>query len=246
MNKSFASILVLFLLSITIVHAKVYKCKDHKGSINYTDEPCKVLVKDDIAILPKIEEKIEINREVNTPDFSDSPKVADKFDVIICNAEPVETRKDCLNKLNLPKEEMNNLQKEIIVDKNMSMEVEKKIALEEKLVLQRKIDYRKRLKQREEDRRNKKIMDRINRKYNLGSLGNHSKSMSFNDCLNAQMNTISSLGVSPINIIPIINHKDQTVTRICTVKGSVLITCDRLARKMIIVNSYRHEDVGCF
>ncbi len=69
--------------------------------------------------------------------------------------------------------------------------------------------------------------------------------MKFSICLATKESTIANLGVSPRNIIPIVNTGILTVTRVCTIDGSVLITCSKLDEHMVITRSDAHYDVGC-
>lgn len=70
-------------------------------------------------------------------------------------------------------------------------------------------------------------------------------SLPFNECLARKAQVIASLGVNPRDIIPIVNTGIMTMDRICTVDGSVLITCSKPDRKMAITQSSAHYDVGC-
>lgn len=70
-------------------------------------------------------------------------------------------------------------------------------------------------------------------------------SVSFDECLARKAQVIASLGVNPRDIIPIVNTAIMTMDRICTVDGSVLITCSKLDRKMAVTKSSAHHDVGC-
>jgi len=69
--------------------------------------------------------------------------------------------------------------------------------------------------------------------------------MSFQDCLSRKTQVIASLGVNPRHIIPIVNTGIMTMDRICTSDGSVLITCSKPDRKMIVTKSAATADVGC-
>ncbi|TVT59848.1 MAG: hypothetical protein FHK82_02390 [Sedimenticola thiotaurini] len=69
--------------------------------------------------------------------------------------------------------------------------------------------------------------------------------LSFEDCLARKTQVIASLGIHPQNLMPIVNTGILTIDRVCTVDGSVLITCSKLDRKMIITTSSHNQDVGC-
>ena len=61
-----------------------------------------------------------------------------------------------------------------------------------------------------------------------------SKTMSFEDCVKTIQITASQLGVAPINIV---ETNDVRMVRFRTADGSVLVTCSRVDRKMVITRS---------
>lgn len=62
-------------------------------------------------------------------------------------------------------------------------------------------------------------------------------SLSFEECLARKETVISQLGVNPSDIIPIVNTKIMTMTKLCTADGSVIVTCSKPDRKMVITQS---------
>lgn len=68
---------------------------------------------------------------------------------------------------------------------------------------------------------------------------------SIEECRKTIQNTIVELGVSPVDVIPIVNTRIMTVTRICTADGSLLITCSGPDEQMLITKSPHGDDVGC-
>lgn len=62
-------------------------------------------------------------------------------------------------------------------------------------------------------------------------------SLEFNDCIARREQVISSLNVNPRDIIPVVNTGIMTMTRVCTVDGSVLVTCSKPDAKMVITTS---------
>ncbi|MEZ0246058.1 MAG: hypothetical protein ACAH09_05420 [Methylophilaceae bacterium] len=62
-------------------------------------------------------------------------------------------------------------------------------------------------------------------------------SLSFEECLARKETVISQLGVNPKNIIPVVNTNIMTMTKLCTVDGSVIVTCSKPDRKMVITQS---------
>lgn len=68
---------------------------------------------------------------------------------------------------------------------------------------------------------------------------------SFEECLAVRENVITQFSVSPRNIITILNTNLVTITRLCTVDGSVLISCSRPDEKMVITESPPDPTVGC-
>lgn len=62
-------------------------------------------------------------------------------------------------------------------------------------------------------------------------------SMSFDDCIVRREHVINQLGVSPRDIIPIVNTGIMTMTKICTVDGSLIVTCSKPDKKMILTKS---------
>lgn len=61
--------------------------------------------------------------------------------------------------------------------------------------------------------------------------------LSFEECLARKETVISQLGVNPRNIIPLVNTNIMTMTKLCTVDGSVIVTCSKPDRKMVITQS---------
>lgn len=61
-----------------------------------------------------------------------------------------------------------------------------------------------------------------------------SKSMSLEDCLQVIRNTASQLGVAPVNIV---ETSDVRMVRFPTTDGSVLVTCSRADKKMVMTVS---------
>jgi len=61
-----------------------------------------------------------------------------------------------------------------------------------------------------------------------------SKSMSFEDCLKVIRNTATDLGVAPINIV---ETSEARIVRFPTSDGSVLVTCSKPDRKMVMTIS---------
>jgi hypothetical protein len=70
-------------------------------------------------------------------------------------------------------------------------------------------------------------------------------SMSFQDCLSRKTQIVASLNVNPRDIIPIVNTGIMTMDRICTSDGSVLITCSKPDKKMVVTKSSENRSVGC-
>jgi hypothetical protein len=62
-------------------------------------------------------------------------------------------------------------------------------------------------------------------------------SLSFEECLARKETVINQLGVNPNDIIPIVNTKIMTMTKLCTADGSVIVTCSKPDRKMVITQS---------
>ena len=62
-------------------------------------------------------------------------------------------------------------------------------------------------------------------------------SLSFENCLARKEAVISQLGVNPRDIIPVVNTNIMTMTKLCTVDGSVIVTCSKPDRKMVITQS---------
>lgn len=63
-----------------------------------------------------------------------------------------------------------------------------------------------------------------------------SKSMSFDDCLRVIQRTATQLGVAPFNIV---ETRDMRMVRFPTSGGSVVVTCSRPDRKMVMTVSNR-------
>lgn len=59
----------------------------------------------------------------------------------------------------------------------------------------------------------------------------------FDECLATQSRVIAQLNVSPSDIVHIVNTSQMTMTRVCTVDGSVLISCSKPDEKMVITKS---------
>ena len=62
----------------------------------------------------------------------------------------------------------------------------------------------------------------------------HSTSMSFEDCLAAIRATAADLGVAPVNIV---ETNDLRMIRFKAADSSILVTCSRVDRKMVITKS---------
>mgnify|MGYP006440601379 CR=1 len=58
--------------------------------------------------------------------------------------------------------------------------------------------------------------------------------MSFENCLELVRATAQQLDVAPINIV---ETSDVRIVRFITIDGSVLVTCSRLDRKIIVTKS---------
>lgn len=65
------------------------------------------------------------------------------------------------------------------------------------------------------------------------------------ECRRTIEKTVRDMGILPIDVMPLINTKIMTTTRICTSDGSLLITCSGPDEQMIITKSPRGADVGC-
>jgi len=63
-----------------------------------------------------------------------------------------------------------------------------------------------------------------------------SKSMSFEACMATIRKVASDLATAPINIV---ETNDVRIVRFLTVDGSVLVTCSRPDRKMVLTRSTR-------
>ncbi len=61
-----------------------------------------------------------------------------------------------------------------------------------------------------------------------------SRSMDFDSCLGVIRKTSTDLGVAPINIV---ETTDMRIVRFPTADGSVLITCSRSDRSMVVTKS---------
>ena len=61
-----------------------------------------------------------------------------------------------------------------------------------------------------------------------------SKAMSFDDCLQVIRNTATQLGVAPVNIA---ETSDLRMVKFPTADGSVLVTCSKPDRKMVMTVS---------
>ena len=74
-----------------------------------------------------------------------------------------------------------------------------------------------------------------------------SASMTFEECQLTKARAITSLNIPPRKIIEIVNTSLVTVTRLCLDGGgSMLITCSRPDRKIIITTSpHGGRKVGC-
>jgi hypothetical protein len=67
-----------------------------------------------------------------------------------------------------------------------------------------------------------------------GPVESSSKTMSFDACLETIRSVASDLGVAPINIV---ETNDMRMVRFPTSDGSVLVTCSRPDRKMVMTIS---------
>ncbi len=74
-------------------------------------------------------------------------------------------------------------------------------------------------------------------------ISSESRPATFEQCVSAREQTIASLGVSPRDIIPVINTPDMTITKLCVADGAVLITCSRADKKMTVTRSANRA--GC-
>ena len=68
-------------------------------------------------------------------------------------------------------------------------------------------------------------------------LQSQSQSMSFEECRAYLDRLIETLGISPLDLVPIVRTSIMMVTRICTSDGSVLHTCSKPDRKMVMTKS---------
>jgi len=71
----------------------------------------------------------------------------------------------------------------------------------------------------------------------FGAASSQTIPLSFEECIARREVVISQMGVSPRDIIPVVNTQIMTVTKVCTVDGSVLVTCSKPDRKMILTKS---------
>ena len=62
-------------------------------------------------------------------------------------------------------------------------------------------------------------------------------SMSFQECIAKREAVITQLGVNPRDIIPVVNTNVMTMTKLCTVDGSIIVTCSKPDRKMVVTTS---------
>jgi len=77
------------------------------------------------------------------------------------------------------------------------------------------------------------------------TLESQSIPMSFRECLSRKVQVIASLGVNLRDVIPLVNTNIMTMDRICTSDGSILISCSKPDKKMIVTNSSAKRGVGC-
>jgi len=61
--------------------------------------------------------------------------------------------------------------------------------------------------------------------------------MSFEECLSRKEAVVAQLRVNPSDIITVVNTNMVTITKLCTVDGSVLVTCSKPDKKMVITRS---------
>ena len=61
--------------------------------------------------------------------------------------------------------------------------------------------------------------------------------MSYTECLTRKEVVVSQLGVRARDIIPIVNSNIMSVTKYCTIDGSLILTCSKPDNAMIIVSS---------
>lgn len=71
----------------------------------------------------------------------------------------------------------------------------------------------------------------------LAAASSQTVSLNFEECLARKEAVISQLGVNPKDIIPVVNTNIMTMTKLCTVDGSVIVTCSRPDKKMVITQS---------
>lgn len=61
--------------------------------------------------------------------------------------------------------------------------------------------------------------------------------LSFEECIARREAVINQLGVNPRDIIPVVNTNIMTMTKLCTVDGSIIVTCSKPDRKMVVTQS---------
>lgn len=61
--------------------------------------------------------------------------------------------------------------------------------------------------------------------------------MSFDECQAYQASTIAKLNVPATDIEPVVNSSILTITRVYTADGSVLISCSKPDKKMVVTMS---------
>lgn len=62
-------------------------------------------------------------------------------------------------------------------------------------------------------------------------------SLSFEECLSRSEAVVGQMGIKQRDIIPIVKTNIMTMTKYCTVDGSIIITCSKPDRAMVITDS---------
>lgn len=62
-------------------------------------------------------------------------------------------------------------------------------------------------------------------------------SLSFEACLAKKESVITQLGINPRDIVPVVNTSIMTMTKLCTADGSVIVTCSKPDRSMVVTKS---------
>jgi hypothetical protein len=61
--------------------------------------------------------------------------------------------------------------------------------------------------------------------------------LSFEECIARRDAVITQLGINPRDIIPVVNTNIMTMTKLCTADGSLIVTCSKPDRKMVLTQS---------